>query len=318
MARGAARRHVARVIRPVSEADSERIAAFFAAAHERDSVVGAISAEHWRRFVAAPQNRGGRDFRLALEGDEIAGVATPSLRDHETPRIRHFRIVVAPERRRRGIASALLRHIAEMDAPQAVLLQCLCPERWEAMAGFLEASGFAVLENELEMLCDEANADMPELRHELTIRAVKETAPLAAALADIHNRAYAGTPSFVRLTGAEIAALFGEEATVLAAELNGVPAGFCHLELGRNESWVESVAVEPSRQRRGIGASLVAAALAEAARRAGPAVRLSVSDRNAAAYVVYRRAGFRVVAKSARYRAERDTVMAALMGRAKK
>jgi hypothetical protein len=86
------------VIRPVAETDADAIAAFFAAAHETDAVVGAISAADWRRFAALPQNRDGRDFRLALFDGAIAGVATSSLRDHETPWVRHFRIPSAGRR----------------------------------------------------------------------------------------------------------------------------------------------------------------------------------------------------------------------------
>ena len=304
------------MIRPAAAADADAIAAFFAATHELDSAVGAISAADWRRFAALPQNHDGRDFRLALAEDEIAGVATSSLRDHETPWVRHFRIVVAPPRRRRGVGRALLRHLAEMDAPHPAILQCLCPERWEAMAGFLEAGGFAVLENELDMLCGDAGADRATpRRREVTVRVLDEPAPLAAALADVHNRAYEGMPSFVRLSAAEMGALFAEDALVLVAEQKGTTVGYCHFEVGRNESWIESIAVDPPRQRRGIGAALMIEALAEAARRAGPCVRLSVSDRNAAAYVLYRHLGFAVVAKSARYRADRETVLERLSAR---
>ncbi len=316
MARSAARRSVARVIRPVTDADAENIAAFFTAAHQIDPVLSALSAGEWRRFVMAPQNRGGRDFRLAEEDGAIAGVATPSLRDHATPWIRPFRIVVAPERRRRGIASALLRHLAEMDAPNPVLLQCLCPERWEAMADFLAASGLAVLEHELDMVCADAGEQRSvPIRRDATVRVLENRAASAEALAAVHNRAYAGTPSFVRLNGAELSALFGERALVLVAEIKGAIVGFCHMEQGDGESWIESVAVDPSRQSRGIGTALVAAALEAAVQGPGPRVRLSVSDRNAAAYVLYRRLGFGVTGKSPRFRASRDALLAALAGR---
>lgn len=316
MARSAARGSVAGVIRPVTDDDAEAIAAFFTAANQTDPVLGALTAAAWRRFTAAPQNRGGRDFRLAQVDGAIAGVATPSLRDHEVPWLRHFRIVVAPERRRRGIASALLRHLAEMDAPNPVFLQCLCPARWEAMAGFLDASGFAVLEHELDMVCENAGeARKVPIRRDAAVRVLADRAAAADALAALHNRAYTGTPSFVRMTGAELAALFGERALVLVAEMKGAIVGFCHVEQGAAESWIESLAVEPARQGRGIGTALVAAALDAAAQGAGPRVRLSVSDRNAAAYVLYRRLGFTVMAKSARYRADREAALAALAAR---
>lgn len=302
-------------IRPVSDADAEAIAGFFADAQARDPVLGAISAEDWRKFAAAPQNRGGRDFRVAVAGGAIAGLATPSLRDHESPWIRHFRIVVTPERRRRAVGSALLRHLAEMDGPNAAFLQCLCPARWEAMAAFLDASGFTVLEHELDMVCADAGEDRRIARRfDVTVRVLADPAASADALAALHNRAYAGTPSFVRLGGAEIARVFGS-AVVLAAEIRGAVVGFCQLEPGQGESWIESIAVEPSRQGNGIGKALLVAALDEAAKRTGPRVRLSVSDRNAPAYVLYRRLGFAVTAKSPRFRAPREAVIMALAAR---
>jgi ribosomal-protein-alanine N-acetyltransferase len=96
------------------------------------------------------------------------------------------------------------------------------------------------------------------------------------------------------------------------AEARGKVTGYCQIALGGAESWIESLAVAPDRQRAGIGTALMTRALAEAARRTGSRVRLSVSDRNAAAYVLYRRLGFNVVAKSARWRAAREQVLAAL------
>lgn len=306
----------AAAIRAAAPDDAAAIAAFFAAAHAIDPVVGAVSANDWLKFAAAPQNRGGRDFRIALADGEIAGIATPSLRDHATPWVRHFRIVVAPERRRHGIGSALLRDLARMDAPHPALLQCLCPERWEALAAFLEARRFAVIEHELDMVCEEAGRQEPRRRHDIALRALEGTAPLPAplaeALAAIHNRAYAGTAAFVRQTGAEMAA--PGPALVLVAERRGTPLGFCRIEPAGNATWIENIAVDPGEQGRGIGLLLMQHALAEAARRAGPRARLAVSDRSAAAYALYRRLGFEAVAKSARYRAERAMVLAALEG----
>jgi ribosomal protein S18 acetylase RimI-like enzyme len=304
-------------IRAVTDADAEEIAAFFAAAHAEDPVVGAIAPDAWRRFASLPQNRGGRDFRFVTANGEIAGVATPALHDREAPWIRNFRIVVAPAQRRRGIGSALLREIATMDAPHPALLQCLCPERWEALAAFLETCRFAAVEHELEMVCADAGRHEPRRRHDIAVRALDGRLPLdaglAEALAAIHNRAYAGTAAFVRRTGAEMAAAQAS-ALVIVAERRGAALGFCEIEPAGDATWIETIAVDPREQGRGVGLLLLQHALAEAARRAGPRVRLAVSDRSAAAYALYRRAGFDVVAKSARYRAERARVLLALEG----
>ncbi len=298
-------------IRAVTDADAEAIAAFFAAAHAEDAVIGAITADEWRRFAAAPQNHDGRDFRIASANGAMVGVATASVRADERQTLCHFRIVVAPALRRRGIGSALLRRIAENEAP--ALLQCLCPERWEAMAAFLGARGFRVIEHELDMVCEEAGRYEPRRRHDIAVRVLDDKAALAEALAGIHNRAYAGAASLVHHSGAAMAAVLAP-ALVLVAERRGVPLGFCQLEPAGNATGLENIAVDPREQGRGIGTLLLQHALAEAARRAGPRMRLSVSDRNAAAYALYRRFGFAVIAKSARYRAERAMVLAALEG----
>jgi len=301
-------------IRPIVEADAEAIAGFFAAVHRADATVGAIGVEDWREFAAAPQNRNGRDFRLAEAQGAIAGVATSSLRDHDTPWIRHFRIIVAPERRCLGTGSALLGQLAALDEPNEAFLQCLCPERWEATAEFLEARAFAVIEKELDMVLEGASRDALPRRREIGVRVLEEKAPLADALAAIHNRAYAGTPDFVHHSGAAMLARI-ERALVLVAERRKTLLGFCHLEPAGNAVWIESIAVDPTEQGRGVGLLLMENALAEAARRAGPRVRLSVSDRNGPAYALYRRLGFEVVARSARYRADRAAVLERLAPR---
>jgi ribosomal protein S18 acetylase RimI-like enzyme len=177
------------------------------------------------------------------------------------------------------------------------------------MADFLAARGFAVLEHELDMLRDAAG-EAPRLR-DVAIREVGDPAPMAAALAALHNRAHAGDPSFAPLDAAGMTSLLAG-AVLLAAEMRGHAIGFCHVELGQRESWIENLVVAPDRQGHGVGTALVAAALDLAARRGGGRMRLSVSDRNAPAYVVYRRLGFAVIAKSARYRADRAAVLAAL------
>lgn len=302
----------ATAIRAAVPDDAPAIAAFFAAVHALDPVIGAVSVDEWRRFAALPQSRGGRDFRIAEVDGAFAAIATPSLRDHAAPWVRHFRIVVAPERRRRGIGAALLRHIAEMDSPASVLLQCLCPERWGSLAAFLEAHGFAAIEHELDMVCEDAGRDEPRRRHDIAVRVLEGKAALADTLAGIHNRAY-GDAAIVALSGTEMAEVL-TPALVLVAERRGVPLGFCQIEPAGNAAWIESIAVEPREQGRGIGTLLMQHALAEAARRAGPRVRLAVSDRNAPAYALYRRLGFAVTAKSARYRGERAMVLAVLEG----
>ncbi len=66
-------------------------------------------------------------------------------------------------------------------------------------------------------------------------------------------------------------------------------AGLCDYP---DEAWVQTMAVAPAAQGQGLGARLLGALLAEAARRGQRAVSLEVRADNAPAQRLYARAGF--------------------------
>jgi [ribosomal protein S18]-alanine N-acetyltransferase len=66
-------------------------------------------------------------------------------------------------------------------------------------------------------------------------------------------------------------------------------AGLCDYP---DEAWVQTMAVAPDRQGRGVGAQLLTALLAEAARRRQSLVSLEVRAGNAVAQRLYERHGF--------------------------
>jgi GNAT superfamily N-acetyltransferase len=145
------------------------------------------------------------------------------------------------------------------------------------MTAFLETGGFAVIESELEMLCEDAAAAAETaFRRDVPVRVAENPAPLADALAAIHNDAYAGTASFVRLSGAGMAALFANDALLVVAEARGKVTGYCQIALGGAESWIESLAVAPDRQCAGIGTALMTRARAAPARACGFRFRIAM------------------------------------------
>ena len=299
-------------IRPISADDETAVVELYRRTHQSDPTVGAISIAGWRHFAAMSHNQGGRDFRAAWAGDRarerLVGIATTSQRAHMEPWIRHFRIVVEPAWRRRGIGGALLQALADLDAPHAVLLQTLCPEDWLGGAEFLETAGFAPIENEIDMEC--AALIAPTRPENWEMRRVAEPRALAEPIAALHNRAYAGTPSFVELDGGDMAELLAE-GELWVAENEGALVAICHLEPDGARLRLESLAVEPAWQGRGGGPALAYRALTDAGASAERVACLSVSDRNPPAQRAYERLGFRAVFSSTRYRADRARVLAA-------
>jgi ribosomal protein S18 acetylase RimI-like enzyme len=78
-----------------------------------------------------------------------------------------------------------------------------------------------------------------------------------------------------------------------------VPIAKVHLKFDREHeaALIESAAVEPELQRRGIGTALIGAAEALAAKHGCKTVELGVEDSNPAARRLYKRLGYRSVAR---------------------
>ena len=88
--------------------------------------------------------------------------------------------------------------------------------------------------------------------------------------------------------------LAGGRTIFLIAETGGVAAGYLALSFrtGVRVSRLYSLAIAPRARGKGVGAALIARALAETARRGLRAIRLEVRESNSAARNLYERCGF--------------------------
>ena len=87
----------------------------------------------------------------------------------------------------------------------------------------------------------------------------------------------------------------------VVAELDGAVVGYAGLAVAGTEGDVQTVAVSPDAQGRGLGRLLLDALLDEAARQGATSVLLEVRADNPSAIGLYERAGFERIAVRRRY-----------------
>ena len=120
----------------------------------------------------------------------------------------------------------------------------------------------------------------------------------ATALAALHDAAF---PPAERWDAAAIATLLAMPG---AFGLNDPGRGFVLARVAADEAEILTLAVAPAARRQGLGGALLAAAMAGAVARGATAMFLEVSDRNAAARVLYAVAGFAETGRRRRYYAD--------------
>jgi ribosomal-protein-alanine N-acetyltransferase len=122
---------------------------------------------------------------------------------------------------------------------------------------------------------------------------------MAALLAELHAEAF---PPAERWTAQAIGLLldlpghFG-----LIADGAGEPLGFALGRVAAGEAEVLTLAVRPSARRAGLGRALMAALIAEAARRGAEVLFLEVSEANLAARALYAALGAHEAGRRRRY-----------------
>ena len=301
-----------RIIRPLREADTDAIVELYARAAAVEARLGPITPSQWQQFLKLPQNRGGRDFYVAEQSGNLVGLAESSLRDQGRHHSRFLKIVVAPAARRRRIALALFDHVLAIDgADDDLAVQTLVSPDWLAGMAFVSALGFVHLESEIGMRCVEPLEPARTLAAaRFTIERVNDPTTSATEVARIHNAAFASDAAFRRYSPEEMAQVLTDSELWIASE-DGQVSGFCLAAAERNSMWIESVAVEPPRQGRGLGQLLVHQVLSAHAVSAEHPCWLNVSSRNAVALSIYRRLGFRPQHETCRFSATRRQLIAA-------
>jgi ribosomal protein S18 acetylase RimI-like enzyme len=300
-------------IRRLRANDADAILSIYDSAMAVESGIGPVSRSQWDDFLRQPQNRNGEDFRVALSGGRLIGHAESSLRDQGERRVRYTKLVVDPAFRRRRVASMLLTHLLDIDQQdRSVSFQAVAASDWTAGLAFLAGLGFSYLESDITMRCVQLAAPPDPLSHPFALERIAEPATVAVDVAHIHNVAYASDVAFRIFTPDEMAAdLSGDELWIARAS-GGQIIGFCRVALEPTLVWLESLAVHPDYQGRGIGKTLACRALQSFGGGADRLAALNVSSSNPTAMAVYARLGFTARRELRRFSSLRSDLVAAL------
>jgi mycothiol synthase len=293
-------------IRPLQDGDIGAVVTLYDDATTRDANIGPITNEQWTSFVRRPQNHHGRDFRVALHDGQLVGLAESSPRDQDGQRVRFFKLLVQPSKRRQGIGTALLAELLALDAPADDLsFQAVAASAWTDGIAFLEASGFSHIESEISMSCSSLRASTQSPTIKVSVERVETPALYAEVVARIHNAAFATDVAFRAYHASEMADLLagdGQELWIISDVSRVV--GYCRFESEPKQIWLEEIAIDPSDQGKGLGTALAYRALQTIGVDQGRAASLSVSSVNRAALAMYQQLGFIIRNEKRRYSAQ--------------
>ncbi len=277
-------------IRGYADADAPAVAAFFRETTELDPTVEAVTEKGWREHVGMSFNHGARDFLVAEDGATLAAVATSTL----VPYARHFRIIVHPRHRRRGLGTRLLQRI---EGQEGTPRQCNCMGSWAAGRAFLLKNGFEPTLRMLDMERKGAAPDPEPPPEGFLLRPYRVTSDDDAAWKRVNEVGYGDGPDYNPLSDEDIELFRSTPGFHLwFAERDGEIVGLCHTkEWQGKEGCVNSVVVDPRARGRGLGRALTASGLRTLADQGQTRVMLNVLADNAPAYAIYERLGFTTV-----------------------
>ncbi len=248
-------------------------------------------------FLAQGVNRGGRDFRLAMDAeDRLVGVllsARYRVRDRALP-IRAFRIVVAPTARGHGVGQRLLLAVEGQDAAGAVIRRtALHDDEGRRPVAALERRGYRRVQTIRIMHrhgIPPAALPPPTGQRLRDARLPDE----AGALAELHNAAHADAFGFVPLEPDDVILVAGARGgrTVVLEGATGLVGAFQTLPYHDGQGVLHAVHVRPEAQGRGAGRLLTLAALHALAQQGFHRVELAVDAANAPAVALYESLGF--------------------------
>ncbi|MFK0165870.1 GNAT family N-acetyltransferase [Rhizobium sp. NPDC090279] len=291
------------LIRSLRPGDTDAIVNLYDAASARDTNIGPITAAQWTDFVQRPHNQGGQDFRVAVQDNQLIGLAESSLRDQDGRQVRFFKLVIDPSRRRQGVGTALLKELLALNAPDsAVSFQTLAASDWPDGLAFLERLGFLHIESEITMRCSSLSAQAPALSDGIVVERSATPLYLATDVARLHNAAFASDVAFRSYSVAEMEQILAEKGQVLWVVRDRYRIlGYCRMECEPGLIWLEQIAIDPNHQSRGLGMALAYGALQAAGVDRGRPAGLNVSSVNGTARSMYQKLGFAIRREVRRY-----------------
>lgn len=295
-------------IRPLLDTDTDGVVRLYDVASRVEDGIGPISTAQWQDFVGRSRSVNGRDFRVALVGADLIGLAESTIRDQGSRLVRYIKLIVDPAFRRRGVGTQLLSSVLEQDSDEAVSVHGHTRTSWSAGRAFAEAMGFSIIESEYRMHCPSFDPSSDPVSEALIAR-VEEPSTLAWRLAEIHNAAFHEDVSFTPHTANDmLAKLKGMQ--LWSALLSHQIVGHAIVDPDPYSVWLESFAVDPKFQGLGIGRALVVGSLRGSMGRAAGSAGLSVSSQNQLALRLYKRLGFEPISEKLRYAASRRLLLA--------
>jgi mycothiol synthase len=291
------------LIRALRAEDTEAVVSLYEAVSARDANIGPITSAQWASFVQRPLNRGGQDFRVAVQGGQVVGLAESSLRDQSGRSIRFFKLVVEPSMRRRGIGTALLRELLVLNAIDDTLsFQTLAASDWQDGIPFLEGLGFAHIESECTMRCSALKPLAPALTDGAVVERIEVPPDAADDVTRLHNAAFASDVAFRTYSAAEMKQVLSEanQELWIIKDRSGI-LGYCRIEREPKLTWLEQIAIDPKHQGQGLGIALAYRALRAIGIDEERPAGLNVSSVNVKARAMYQQLGFAVRREVRRY-----------------
>lgn len=210
---------------------------------------------------------------------------------------------VRPDRRGRGVGSALLGWALERAAAEPGVREAWTIAREPDAVALLEAAGFRLARTgQVLTLHDPAAVPEPDwpagVRLDTSLRGQR----LVAALVEACDRSYAHLPHYRGAVRSQVARLLAhpdaDPALCLLALRDGGAVGFafCLLEraAGEVEGWVHDLGVAPAERGRGLGRALLWAGVRAMRQRGAARVLLGVDAANTRARRLYERTGFQL------------------------
>ncbi|HYO45258.1 MAG TPA: GNAT family N-acetyltransferase [Gemmatimonadota bacterium] len=260
-----------------------------------DSTIETLSVDRWRAFTRMSFNREARDFAVVRQRARIVAILTSTLLATTDRPVRHFRIIVHPDERRRGIGTLLLELVGRQDCGRDVEVQCNCLASWGAGREFLRQSSFRVARRYLDMVL----RDTPNLSSALPARCVIR--PYQGTDLDVANwlrldhEGYSDDPDAQRPTAVDLEVRRSQRGfRMWLMECDGATVGFLHATEGARTR-IHSLVVASGWRGRGFARALMIHAIHALRRDGAIAFTLGVRAENATALRLYQGLGFEVV-----------------------